>query len=848
MKKATKIISFSSSKGGVGRTMTLTNCAKIYSEGRDWAGIESSITLLVDFDFHAPGIHYYDFLSEKQNKKYQVYNSTFSTYKDLQNELNQNNIGIAFFLSKIVNNNEYLKKCNQFLSFKETNSEKAIASFQNYVLNELFKKDDFNPLKHLIQIKSESLFILPAGSPNHHEYNDTVFKFDWKAFIEKQMGINLIDCIIYALVEHIKELPDFEMKPVRILLDQQAGISIAAAINRLLADSHILVGGFNEQNKAGLKAIVKNFYDAYEKEKKEPWVVLNQYNLRSIPFDYIFDIPDRNKNPHNRFRKEDEEQRVKFIADLTRLHPNLKEKIFVSEFVSEAVQKEHFHSSEKTSINELTKLIVSIEKSFMDKPKIEFHEPTLPKIIFIGERIEHKNDYSGPFASMYKLFKKHFSNSEIVGLAATHEDIVALANNDELKITIRESDKKISKTIQQLSEGIYNVTVDNESDTLLRTCDLDFVSYPYYVYQAFLKKESILKFSEKDFVRSYPVQDSLTGTSNSYYQKNIFRWSEYSVNNSDNSIIGVPLFFSFQLLAYRSDYFNKIQNLADEFRAKYHRQFKGFNDPDDLIKFADLTFPEGDDFKKVLLSSNPKNIAMWYEWQTIFSIFYHKNNQLQKNNSVENYKEFLLDDVSLDATLMYLRLRKGTESTDTSSYDWDELIKNFYLSKNNSLIFIWTDSIPTSDRDKTDFIYQVPPSFHLFEESWLFSITKKKEEATFTEEKIRFLNIYLTPEYQKEYVESGGLPVHKDLLTSLDIWRKYPFIPPLWSIYQNTDSQYRLTKRDSFTGIFDIGSSIAVTLDKAIKELDFTKNDTDLKGPLKKLIANNINNKQHGKE
>jgi cellulose biosynthesis protein BcsQ len=167
MKKATKIISFSSSKGGVGRTMTLSNCAKIYSKGKDWAGIESSITLLVDFDFHAPGIQYYDFLLDDVSKQYDIFKSKFHTYKELQSELNQNKIGIAFLLSKIVNNNEYLKQCEQLLKIKEINSEKAVVDFQNYVLKDLFTQDDYNPLRHLNKLKYESLFIIPAGSPKN---------------------------------------------------------------------------------------------------------------------------------------------------------------------------------------------------------------------------------------------------------------------------------------------------------------------------------------------------------------------------------------------------------------------------------------------------------------------------------------------------------------------------------------------------------------------------------------------------------------------------------------------------------------------------------------------------------
>jgi len=148
-------------------------------------------------------------------------------------------------------------------------------------------------------------------------------------------------------------------------------------------------------------------------------------------------------------------------------------------------------------------------------------------------------------------------------------------------------------------------------------------------------------------------------------------------------------------------------------------------------------------------------------------------------------------------------------------------------------------------RKETNFIYQVPPSFHLFEESWMLSITNKQEKEEFTEEKILFLNKYLTRETQLEYIEYGGLPVHRDLLTSLDVWRKYPFIPPLWEIYFTHSPEIKLNKRDSFTGIYKIGRSIAQILDLASKDenlkLTLESENEDIK-ILRKIFSDNLNN------
>lgn len=845
MIKSLKTLSFSSPKGGVGRTMTLTNCANIYSRGVDWAGIEPSNTLLFDFDFHAPGIQFYDFQKEEILKKYQIGDNLFSTFIELQSFLGKNKTGVAFLFTKIIQNLSYVQKCEDTIRGMKKNETDALKNFQNFVF-QLFEQKEYDPINHLIQVPSKSIYILPAGSPVESTYNEVVFKFEWLRFINNYMGIHLIDCIIFRLVKFIKGIDSNIQKPTRILLDQQAGMSISAALNRTLANAHILVGGFNAQNKYGLEALVNNFYESYI--DKHPYLVLNQYNYRDLAFQYSFS--DSTNSPHEVFCKIDKEERIEFLTLLTKEHPDLESQIFITEFDRDAIQKEHFHSAEKVSVQELVKLIVSVEKGFSPPIQTSFVVPSKGKVTFIGEKIEFNAGYSGPFNGLHVLLKNYFQSTDtpstdVISIAASHEDIVSLTAGLTLKAEISKEGEVYSvDNILNLSKGQYTLTLKDDGVTPISLSDFDFISYPYYAVNNLIDRGSILKFNSNEFVKKIPVSNSLVGTNYSYYKSNIFRWSEYCEFGS--AVIGVPLFFNAQLLAYRKEYFGKRNNLSDEYRKEFHRRFEGFYDPDDILRFAKLTKDKPDDvFKSVLLCANSKHIAMWYEWQTIFSMFYYDNHGLIKqNNSFEEYLAFLLTPVSLDATLMYLKLRKwakGTNEDDANSVkqdenDWDELIRDFYLDKISSLIFLWPDSIPLSERKKADYVYQVPPSFHVFEECWLLSLGSKTNNDISTEEKLKFLNKYLTPESQMEYVKEGGLPVHKDILSSLNVWQEYPFIPPLWSIYYGESTKNIINKRECFDGIYNAGKKISEIIGSAFDTLDFKKNDNDLKNDVENLI------------
>ena len=198
MNQQIKVISFSSPKGGVGRTMTLANCAKIYADGAEWAGLKKVVTLLVDFDFHAPGIQYYDFLSSNDIRSYQVNGKSFSSFMELQAELNECQIGVAYLFNTLLNHPGYRSICDAAMKTMKVNEDEGLQYFQENVIK-LFKDEGLDPLNHVIRFEQKSLFILPAGSPYQKSYNDIVFGFQWLNFINNFLGIYLVDCILYYI-------------------------------------------------------------------------------------------------------------------------------------------------------------------------------------------------------------------------------------------------------------------------------------------------------------------------------------------------------------------------------------------------------------------------------------------------------------------------------------------------------------------------------------------------------------------------------------------------------------------------------------------------------------------------
>jgi MinD-like ATPase involved in chromosome partitioning or flagellar assembly len=191
-----KTITFYSYKGGVGRSLTLSNIAmRLADLGKK--------VCIIDFDLEAPGLHL------KFNK-----------------HINQLEIkkGIVEYISDFQNKNYIPKSINEYIT-------------------------DVNYLGTL----NGSIKLIPAGNIYSDEYWKNLSSINWKDlfYSEDNNGVNLL--------LHLKELIKKDLNPDFILIDSRTGITdISGIAMTLLADSVVTLAANNDENISGTARIIKS--------------------------------------------------------------------------------------------------------------------------------------------------------------------------------------------------------------------------------------------------------------------------------------------------------------------------------------------------------------------------------------------------------------------------------------------------------------------------------------------------------------------------------------------------------------------------------------------------------------
>lgn len=190
-----KTITFYSYKGGVGRSLALSNIAKRLAEfGKK--------VCLIDFDLDAPGL----------NHKF----SEFIKDEDVE-------LGIVDYIYSFVENG------------------KVGGSIRDYITQIEFKNKNH-----------QSIDLLAAGNTNTQEYWKKLSSINWASlFYEKDSrGIEFFS----NLKQEIKN----ELQPDFLLIDSRTGITDISGITMsILADETILVCANNKENIKGIKQIVR---------------------------------------------------------------------------------------------------------------------------------------------------------------------------------------------------------------------------------------------------------------------------------------------------------------------------------------------------------------------------------------------------------------------------------------------------------------------------------------------------------------------------------------------------------------------------------------------------------------
>ncbi|WP_281635664.1 KGGVGR-motif variant AAA ATPase [Flavobacterium marginilacus] len=191
-----KTITFYSYKGGVGRSLTLSNIAmRLADLGKK--------VCIIDFDLEAPGLHL------KFNKHIN------------RSEINK---GIVEYISDFQNKDYVPKSINEYVT-------------------------DVNYLGTL----NGSIKLIPAGDIYSNEYWKNLSSINWKDlfYSEENNGVNLL--------LHLKELIKIDLNPDFILIDSRTGITdISGIAMTLLADSVVTLAANNDENISGTARIIKS--------------------------------------------------------------------------------------------------------------------------------------------------------------------------------------------------------------------------------------------------------------------------------------------------------------------------------------------------------------------------------------------------------------------------------------------------------------------------------------------------------------------------------------------------------------------------------------------------------------
>lgn len=190
-----KTIAFYSYKGGVGRSLAVSNSAYYLSR-------QGKTVFILDMDFEAPGMHY----------KLEQYNTPIKPEK-----------GIIDFLTTSRNQGKTDTALSQY-TIKLESTEREM----------------------------KDMWLMPAGDPMSRSYWEQMADIEWKDFLynEEQVGVKLFWDLKHLIQEQYN--PDFLLIDSRTGLTDLTGISLS-----LLADEVVILAVNNHENIDGSRLVME---------------------------------------------------------------------------------------------------------------------------------------------------------------------------------------------------------------------------------------------------------------------------------------------------------------------------------------------------------------------------------------------------------------------------------------------------------------------------------------------------------------------------------------------------------------------------------------------------------------
>jgi len=213
-----KIITFYSFKGGVGRSMALANVAWLMA-------LRGKKVLVVDWDLEAPGLHRF----------FDIHNS----------QISGGIMDIIYDYKKVIQDE------------KQDNLPDPLVDIDKYILRLTYSEKNGPPFY---------VSILPAGRQNE-EYITNLEELNWKAFFKEFRGYGFIKYLLKLFIDK-----GFDY----ILIDSRTGFTdISGVCTMALPDVVVLLFTYNQQNIDGIKiAVDKTRAFSKNNERKTPEIIL----------------------------------------------------------------------------------------------------------------------------------------------------------------------------------------------------------------------------------------------------------------------------------------------------------------------------------------------------------------------------------------------------------------------------------------------------------------------------------------------------------------------------------------------------------------------------------------------
>ncbi len=794
-------LSFSSPKGGVGRTMVAANVAAIYASGCEWAGLEKTAVLAVDTDVRAPGLHFYDFLSHLKTVEGDTANGEgwnywfggkpISSIGELHSEIRkQSTTGILYWVAALMNSEfkeAIMNAKNRGVTENEADKIAYEKTIQLIERNLDSPNNLLDPLHHLVQIKDPTgatrLLLLPAADPQQTGYRKAVLDFSWNAFFSQFSGLAVLDALQCFICKNLPSANKGFPRIRRVLLDQDAGETWPSAANRVLATDHIFVAGLNQQNRSGLHGLL-NGHGSTERLR----FVLSKYRGRSN----VLNVQDGTGDDLLDGFAENDDIRAAITNDL-KTHYNIpNENVFLADFLPEAIGAEYFAPPRSLFYDELVRLIVSIENSHKPPAKNpELMRSQVKEIRLLGEYVGVASQISGPLGAFREWLQTELGEQiSITGIATGHDEIVELVTKGAIEFSAAETNAARPEGFQwgksQLTHLDKAQSSGKKSSVRLGLTDFDIVALPVYVAATAGPNLEILSLPTETLPSS---KDRIGQIDLAYLKERIWGWKHYADTPDGNGghLRGYPLFTDCQLLAYNRKRINEKEFGPHYFRTSL-RHFNGFREPGDFFEAARAAHISHQENDNLLMNVKPNNIAKWYEWQLVLQLqevdeFGDQGTRKPFDELSANELRRLISDEVIQATVRYCELVCYAVTKSYKS-DWEEALQHFFKESDVGIAFIWPDAIPEkyrttlhsvdtgSNRDQV-FYYSIPPSSFQREECWLLSIPAKRKGLNRPDVRDleSVLQRFMTVESQRLYHAKGGLPTNRSVLFEPDLWR-----------------------------------------------------------------------------